>query len=368
MLSVAEPLVSKVDQRGRWAEGSLLDDAAAVTVACDAAIATRDVDAGARLVVALRRYWLLGSRIGEALQFCTAILELDPQGIACAHVELVLGQFAAIVNRPDAATLLTGAIELAENTSGVEPHLLINSWCYLGSWRCDHGDLDGARQAAARVEGLARESTDQSVVELSRDFGAYVAARVGDFDTAVRLCIESLADARLGGDRYVVIDLLNRIAENLLELGRLDEAESMTDEAMEIARTTPIGPLAAKVIQIQAAVDIEHGRLSAAIGAGLEALRLTATSYPDPVTQASVLRILATAWCAAGDLDAAARCDGAATGILHGAGAPENSASFGPSERRLEALRQDQHAASVARIAAMDPASVVEQLLARSGG
>ena len=264
--------------------------------------------------------------------------------------------------------MLTGAIELAENTSGVEPHLLINSWCYLGSWRCDHGDLDGARQAAARVEGLARESTDQSVVELSRDFGAYVAARVGDFDTAVRLCIESLADARLGGDRYVVIDLLNRIAENLLELGRLDEAESMTDEAMEIARTTPIGPLAAKVIQIQAAVDIEHGRLSAAIGAGLEALRLTATSYPDPVTQASVLRILATAWCAAGDLDAAARCDGAATGILHGAGAPENSASFGPSERRLEALRQDQHAASVARIAAMDPASVVEQLLARSGG
>ena len=39
VLTVAEPLVSKVDQRGRWAEGSLLDDAAAVTVACDAAIA-----------------------------------------------------------------------------------------------------------------------------------------------------------------------------------------------------------------------------------------------------------------------------------------------------------------------------------------
>ena len=70
VLAVAEPLVSKVDQRGRWAEGSLLDDAAAVTVACDAAIAQRDADAGARLAVALRRYWLIGSRIGEALQFC----------------------------------------------------------------------------------------------------------------------------------------------------------------------------------------------------------------------------------------------------------------------------------------------------------
>ena len=156
-------------------------------------------------------------------------------------------------------------------------------------------------------EDLARESTDQSIVDLSRDFGAYVAARVGDFDTAVRLGLEPLAGARLGGDRYVVIDLLNRIAEDLMELGRLDEAEEMMDEAMEIARTTPIGPLAAKVIQVQAAVDIEHGRLSAAIGAALEALRLTATLYPDPVTQASVLRILAAAWCAAGDLDAAPR-------------------------------------------------------------
>jgi len=366
VLSVAGPLVEKVDHRGRWAEGSLLDDAAAVTVACDAAIAQCDADAGARLAVALRRYWLLGSRIGEALQFCTAVLELGPVGTARAHVELILGQFAAIVNRPDAATLLSGAIELAENTSGVEPHLLINSWCYLGSWRCDHGDLDGARHAAARVGELARESTDQAVVGLSRDFGAYVAARVGDFETAVRLGVESLAGARLGGDRYVVIDLLNRIAENLMELGRVDESESLVDEAMEIARTTPIGPLAAKVIQIQAAVDIERGRLSAAIGAALEALRLTATSYPDPVTQASVLRILAAAWCEAGDLDAAARCDGAATGILHSAGAPAESASFGPGERRLEPMRRDRHAASVARIAAMDPIVVVDQLLARS--
>jgi tetratricopeptide (TPR) repeat protein len=216
------------------------------------------------------------------------------------------------------------------------------------------------------VEGLAQESTDQSLVDLSRDFGAYVAARVGDFDTAVRLGLESLAGAPLGGDRYVVIDLLNRIAEDLMELGRLDEAEEMMDEAMEIARTTPIGPLAAKVIQVQAAVDIEHGRLSAAIGAALEALRLTATLYPDPVTQASVLRILAAAWCAAGDLDAAARCDGAATGILHGAGAPAESTSFGPIDRRLELLRQDHHAASVARIAAMDPNTVVDQLLTRS--
>jgi DNA-binding SARP family transcriptional activator/predicted ATPase len=366
VLSVAEPLVSKVDQRGRWAEGSLLDDAAAVTVACDVAIAQCDAETGARLAVALRRYWLLGSRIGEALQFCASVLDLGPVGIARAHVELILGQFAAIVNRPDAATLLSGAIELAENTSGVDPHLLINSWCYLGSWRCDHGDLDGARDAAARVEGLARESTDQAVIGLSRDFGAYVAARVGDFETAVRLGVESLTHARLGGDRYVVIDLLNRIAENLLELGRLEEADSLVDEAMEIARTTPIGPLAAKVIQIQAAVDIEHGRLSTAIGAALEALRLTATSYPDPVTQASVLRILAAAWCEAGDLDAAARCDGAATGILHSAGAPAESASFGPSERRLGPMRRDGHAASAARIAAMDPIVVVDQLLARS--
>lgn len=366
VLSMAEPLVSKVDQRGRWAEGSLLDDAATVTVACDAAIARRDPDAGSRLAVALRRYWLLGSRLGEALQFCGAVLDLDLDADQRAHVQLVLGQFAAIVNRPDAAKLLAGGIQLAEATSGVEPFLLVNSWCYLGSWMCDHGDLEGARHAARTVEELARASKDHSLVELSRDFGAYVATRIGDFETAVRLGRESLVDARLGGDRFVIIDLLYRVAENMLELGRLDEADTLMEEAMEIARTTPIGPLAAKVIQLRAAVDIEHGRLSGAIGAALEALRLTATLYPDPVTQASVLRILAAAWCSAGDLNAAARCDGAAAAILQRAGAPVDFASLGPIDRRLEAMRNDVGATSVARIAALDPEAVVGELLTRT--
>ena len=221
--------------------------------------------------------------------------------------------------------------------------------------------------AAFGGERLAHESADQSVVELSRDFGAYVAARVGDFETAARLGVELLAGARLAGDRYVVIDLLHRLAENLLELGRLDEAEAMMDEAMEIARTTPIGPLVAKVIQVQAAVDIEHGRLSARVRGWFGGLAVDGDVVPrSSHTGVGPRRILAAAWSSAGDLDAASPGDGAATGILHGAGAAAESASFGPSDRRLELLRQDHHAASVARIVAMDPAAVVAQLLARS--
>ncbi len=364
VLAMAESLVSRLDERGRWAEGRLLDDAAAVTVACDAAIAQRDADAGARLVVALRRYWLVGSRLREALQFCELVAELDPAASDQASVQLVLGQFAAMVNRPDAADLLTGGIRMAEATPGGDAHLLVNSWCYLGSWMCDRGDHAGARQAAARVGVLAGASGDPTLVEVSRDFAAYVASQSGDHETAARLGAESLIDARRRGDRYVVIDLLTRTAENLLELERFAEADPLIEEAMEIARTTPIGPLAAKVIQIRAAVDIELGRLSTAIGAALEALRLTATSYPDPVTQASALRTLAVAWCAAGDLEASARCDGAATAILEHASALVATENL--SDRRLRTMREAPQARSVARIAARDPDVVVQSILART--
>jgi tetratricopeptide (TPR) repeat protein len=183
---------------------------------------------------------------------------------------------------------------------------------------------------------------------------------------AARLSEQSLADARRSGDRYVIVDLLQRLGENLLVLGRHDEADRLMDEAMELARTIPIGPLAATVIATRAAVDIELGRLSAAIGAGLEALRLTATLYPDPVVQASVLRILGAAWCSAGDLVLSARCDGAAAAVLQRAGAPIDRASLRPIDRRLEASRNDPGAASAARIAAMDPDAVIDELLGRS--
>ncbi len=367
VLAIAEPLISQVDQRGRWAESRLLDDAAAVAVACEAAIAQRDAHAGTRLALALRRYWLLSSRLAEAQSFCGAILEIGPEDSDRACLQLVYGQFAAMVNRRDAAELLSVGIALAEqSTSGVPALLLVNSWCYLGSWQSDHGELDGARQAARRVEELAVASADPEAIELSRDFGAYVATRVGDFATAARLGAELLVDARRRGDRYVVIDLLYRVAENLLVLGRHAEADQLMNEAMEVAGTTSIGPLAARVIAVRAAVDIEHGRLSGAIGAALEGLRLTATLYPDPVTQASLLRVLGAAWASAGDVETAARCDGAATAILQRAGAPIESAFLAPVELHLEGIRRDPTMQSAARLAAMDPEAVVDELLGRS--
>jgi predicted ATPase len=363
MLSIAEALKSTVGANGRWREGELIDDAAAVAVACDTAVAVGDVESGVRLALALRRYWLLAGRFAEAIQCCGDMLALTDDERWRVHLQLVRGQFMAALNRSDAGDVLADAIERANDVYEVDDHLLANSWCYLGSWSFDHGDHDGARRAAVAVEALAARSDDRALVELCRDFAGYVAFRTGDFDTAVRLGTEALAEARKSGDRFLVIDLLVRTAENLLETDRLDEADGLLGEAMEIALTTPIGPLGAKVLLCRAAVDIELGRLSAGIGSALEALRMTATSYPDPVTQACALRMLAAAWWTAGDVDAASRCVGAAKGLLGRAGAAPETAWVGPIDRRLQALRNDAQADVRARVAELDPDPVVASLI-----
>ena len=149
----------------------------------------------------------------------------------------------------------------------------------------------------------------------------------------------------------------------MLETGRIDEADRLVGEALEIALTTPIGPLGAKVLLIRAAVDIELGRLSAGIGSAIEALRLTATSYPDPVTQSCALRMLAAAWWTAGDVDLASQCIGAASGLLARAGASPETAWVGQIDRRLEGLQSDAQAAARARVAELDPDPIVARLV-----
>ncbi|HEX4981038.1 MAG TPA: BTAD domain-containing putative transcriptional regulator [Ilumatobacteraceae bacterium] len=366
VLDVGDPLVGQVDQAGVWAETRLIDDAAAVTAACAAALERARAGEATRLAATLRRYWLVSGRFGDGRQFCSAALRLDLDPVDRARVQLILGQFAAMINDHDTADLLKDALGAADTVIGVEPHLLLNSWCYLGSWMCSHDDLDGARDAAARVEAVAASSGDAALTAISRDFAGYVATHVGDFETAYRHNSAALADARRSGDRYVVADLLNRSAENLLNLGRGAEADDLMNEAMDVARTTAIGPMAANVLLMRAAVDLELDRPSSAIGGALEALRLTTNLLPDPVTRASALRILGAAQIAVGDLAGAARCDGAAAGILTAALVPPNAALLETVDRRLRPTRDDPDQRAVAEAAARNPSQVVDDLLADS--
>jgi len=68
---------------------------------------------------------------------------------------------------------------------------------------------------------------------------------------------------------------------------------------------------------------------------------------------------------AAGDLDTAARCDGAASGVLR-----VGCAQFGREsvhiERRMRPVRSGHHVQYAARVSAFDPRSIVEELLTLS--
>lgn len=367
VLRRAESLAGSVDATGRWSEAGLVVDAAAVSAACEQVMAGSAPGLAARLVVALRRYWLVDSRLVEAERCCRAVLTLDLDDLARADVMLVLGQFSAILQRADAAELLESAIDLGERNHGVDRFLLVNSCCYLGSWLCDRGNLDEARRVAIRVEALAGDESGD-VADLARDFRSYVANRCGDFATAADLGLEMLATARRRGDRYVLVDVLYRTAESLFELGRVQHATELVEESMEIARTTALGPMAAKVFQMQAALDIESGRLPSATGLVLASLRLTTTDFPDPITQAASLQIGAAAWFEAGEVDLAARCSGAASGLLMRAGSAASVAAPGPTYRRLDRLHSDAHARSLANAAASDPVAVITEILGRSLG
>ena len=101
---------------------------------------------------------------------------------------------------------------------------------------------------------------------MSSDFAAYVASQSGDHEAAARLGTESLVDARRRGDRYVVSICSPAPRRTCWSSSGSTRRTRSIEEAMEkSARTTPIGPLAARVIGVGAAVDIELGRLSTAV-------------------------------------------------------------------------------------------------------
>lgn len=365
VLDFAESLALQVDHQGGWAETALVADNAAVVVACATAIGDADIARALRLCVALRRYWIVGGWTTEALDYTTDVVGLSGQHPLRDTARLIQGQFAVIAGRPDAGELLRSALPVAGAAMPIDEGIVINSWCYLSDWCFYSGDIDGAREAAERVDALGKATADPAVAALSRDFVAYIAEQIGDVGVAARLGAQALAEARTDDNVYALIDLLHRNARIQLMLDDADAADAMASEAMERATTTPVGPLVAATLITRAAVDLHKGRVSAAIGAAIEALRVTTTVFPSfssPATRSEALRVLAGAWAVAGDHAAAADCDVAADALSDRSDAP---AYLHKIIARTDALLQELPAQTSTRAVQGGSAAWIEQLIRR---
>ncbi|MDT0185037.1 BTAD domain-containing putative transcriptional regulator [Microbacterium sp. ARD31] len=336
-------------------------------VALTDASAAGDAESGARLAVALHRYWLLTGRLAEGHAVLHRLVSTPPPDPAQAvRVAVLAGTFASYLNQTGTQAQLEEALGRAAALGLEVDRIVVNGWCCLAAFAAHHGDLPTARSAAARAAELASSSNQRQLVSLARDVEGHVAAYAGDHETSLRANLQSLAEARDEEDTYDVVHLLLSAAVDLLYLDRADQALHLSTEAFDRVATLDVGPLLGSVLLVHGSALVVAGQPVTARASLLEALRITRERYPDPLASADILCTLGA--CATHQLDdaTAARCYGAADAAYdqHGVAPQERLApAIVAARRESEQRLPDGAFAVLAALGSGDTARTVDLLL-----
>ena len=341
------------------------DDAIAAAIA--RAIDSGDEGSAAMLAHGMNRYWLLTGRLTEGRTWIERAAALPGHTATdAARIALLAGTYASYFDDPASRSLLTEALSRAEAVGLPVSRLTVNAWCCLAAHAAHHEDFATADSAARAAASLAASTGDPALVALARDVDGHVASYLKDHDRALTAKLSGLVDARVAGDDYDVIHLLVDISDELLSLGRTDEALAYIDEAFDLTSAFDPGPLLSSVLLMRGVVLAAAGRVPAARGNLLEALRIIRDRRPDPLATADALYALAT--CAVNDLadNDACRCYGAADALYAAQGVT-------PDERLAPALLQPRVALrerlgaarfdTLSALGSTDPARAVDLLL-----
>lgn len=329
------------------------------------------VRAAARLLIGLRRYWLLSSRIPEARRTAAALRAHAALGeLDRARLGILDGNLAQWMDDPAARPLLEAALVGAASLGAPSDRLLVSGWCSLAAQAATYHEAAAAASAVQHAAAAAEDSGDPSLVALVQDLEGYVAHQLGDYETALRCGLLGLEHARVSGDDYDIVSLLNGTSEVLSELGRDAEAVAMSDEAFDRA-TRLTGRLQDTMgLLIRSAVQVAAGQVATARGSVLEALRGARLYHPTPKTFADGLRILAAVEAAHGRDEEVARLIGAAMAMrddVHLDSEELTESRIGrltnPSRERLG----DDAWRVLGATGAADPMGVVDRLLADAG-
>lgn len=321
----------------------------------------------AELALRLAPYWLQESRLVDALStldaLCTA--ELPPE--LAGRVRLLTGTFASYINRGDTADLLERALLESATASARPDRLVVNGWCCLGAFYAHRHAVDDVRRCTAHATEAAAASADPTLVALARDFAGYAASYLGDTETAIRLTLEGIDDARRQGDLPALALLLATVTEALLQADRVDEAHILISEAFDLARRVDLGSALTWVLLMVGATQIEIGRPAAAWGSLVEHLRFTRERYPDPLVVGDSLAHIAAAQASMGDDEASARTWGASVAIHADHGVDPDRRRLRTIQRRWDATRERLGAPrfdALVVAGSADPERVIDALIA----
>ena len=320
----------------RWRE-RLVADAAAIDAVAAGRLERGRFSELAELALRLGQYWLHESRLIDALVTLDALRAGDLEPELASRVRLLGGTFASYVNRPDTAELLDPALR---DVTDRPDRLVVNAWCCLGAFHAHHHDHAETRRCAEGARAAADASGDPGLVALARDFAGYAAFYMGDTETAIRINLEAIEDARRQGDRHALTLLLASTAEALVDAGRFAEAGALADEAFDLARDVDLGVAVGFVLIMSGLTQLELGHPAAAWGFLVEHLRFTRDRYPDPLMIGDSLAQLAAVRAALGDDEAAARTWGAGTAIHVDQGIDPERRRPRTNQRRLDATRE----------------------------
>ena len=179
----------------------------------------------------------------------------------------------------------------------------------------------------------------------------------------MELILGALVEARRRDDDYVIVDLLQRAAEPLMELGRDDEADRFLDEALALSRTVSIGPLATRLVGMRSMADIALGRPAAAMGHASEVIRMSREGQSDPMFEYLAVRTLAAARALVCNQAGSGELDGAATALFADVGIGADKMWTGPLRAVLEPARESAEHRAAAVLGGAVPRQVVDRWL-----
>lgn len=373
---VADVLVELTEQLGPELAGEhataslarLSADSDAITTLITRAVQDDEaLPEAARVVLALRRYWLMTSRLPEIRRTLAALLgtgELDP--ITEARLGIMDGTVGQWLGLPDAVDVLERALADTERLGAPPDQLSVAGWCNLAAASASSGDAPRAHAALERARQEADVTRDGVLIGMVGDLLGFVASQLGDHAAAVEARLESLALARQARDELVLLERLVGLAEDLFEVGRDEESLAAAREAFDLLASLPASPSTAVAMAVGGMIETVAGDLHAGVGQALEALRFCRDRYPSSRLTADLLVVLAAARVTGqADVDAALLV-GASDALRDEAGLEregfQDGRAWGVAATARDRLGQEAWLVHTARGAA-DPDRVIARLL-----
>jgi class 3 adenylate cyclase/tetratricopeptide (TPR) repeat protein len=232
--------------------------------------------------------------------------EIDSRGLESDALLSLVSNHIARLKLDEAEDHLRQAIELAEGTGSIVGRGV--AFRYLGVLHLERGELDEADAALEESTQLLAEADAAWSLGRALNYAAQVAWRKGKTERAEKIFRESIKILKPLEDRATLCESQRGLAELLVELGRIDEAEMYALASRETVGPEDVTSIATTTAAL-GAVRVAQGRDDEAEELFREALAgIEKTDFRLHIRQ--INHKLATFFRERGRADEAVECEG----------------------------------------------------------